>query len=229
MKWNLIYLDEVSSTNDEAALLPQGSCVVAKKQTNGRGKCARKWVSETGNLFFSVVLKNYEYKTPLLSFVVAVSVAESLSEFSVQLKWPNDVLLNYKKIAGILLENRDDKVVVGVGINTLKKPQGLFLYPTDGLNGALHNAEVLKRFLERLESNLCLFENEGYAPIREKWLSFACNKGKIIKVKMPNEEIIGRFLDLTGEGLLKIETDDLSCRYISAGDVFLLNEGIKNE
>ncbi len=229
MKWILKYLDETTSTNDVAETLPVGSCVVAKSQTKGRGKCGRSWVSEEGNLFFSVVLKNFEFKTPLLSFVVALSVAESLKNFGVTLKWPNDVLLNHRKVAGILLENKDEKVIAGIGVNTLKLPRGNFLYKTGCLGGQIHNDVLLEEILSRLDYNLELFETKGFIPVRQKWLSFACGLGEKIKICLPNEEIIGIFLDLTGEGLLKLGMENLPCRYVSAGDVFLLTKGNENE
>ena len=116
MKWNLIFLDKVESTNDVAASLPLKTCVVAKEQTKARGRMGRRWISLEGNLFFSLVLKNYGIQTPLLSFVLSLSVAECLKEFDASIEWPNDVLIKGKKISGILLENLEDKVIEALGL-----------------------------------------------------------------------------------------------------------------
>ena len=229
MKWNLIYLEETTSTNDVATQLPLFSCVVAKKQTKGRGRCSRLWVSEEGNLFFSVVLKNYAEHSYFLSFIASLSVVESLENVSAYLKWPNDVLVDGKKVAGILLENCDDKIVVGVGINTAIKPNGSFLYPVGCLENKIENEDLLKRFLSNLKNNILLFEEKGFLPIREKWLRFAKGIGQSIKVNLPNESVEGVFIELTEGGAIRLKRDDGSCQLIVAGDVFLLDEGKRND
>ena len=225
MKWNLIYLDKVTSTNDVAKNLPCQSVVVARDQTNGRGRCSRVWVSEADNLFCSVVLKSYGIKTPLLSFILGLSVVESLKGIDAKLKWPNDVLIDGKKVAGILLENEDDKIIAGVGINTNSAPKGDFLYPVGCLNGLFSNEVVLNSFLNNLELNLDIFEKEGFCKIRQKWLSYAIGVGQKISVQMPYLKLEGIFEDMTAEGAIQLKLNDMSCKYITAGDVFLLNKG----
>lgn len=229
MKWNLICLDIVESTNDAASLLPVYSCVVAKEQTKARGRCDRSWISLKGNLFFSLVLKNYAEKTPLLSFLISLVVAESLKNFPVMLKWPNDVLIEGKKVAGILLENLGDKVVVGVGINTKFAPEENVLYPTSSLNGLVENEALLREILNKIEIYLDIFENTGFQYIKEKWLSYSKGIGQQILVRLPNKEIKGEFIGLTDEGAVQLQTDDLCHHLIMAGDVFLLNERKKND
>lgn len=224
MKWNLIFFDKVESTNDVAASLPLNTCVVAKEQTKARGRMGRKWISLTGNLFFSLVLKNYGMQTPLLSFVLSLSVAECLNEFDVMLKWPNDVLLEGKKISGILLENLGDKVIAGVGINTKQAPIEEVLYPTTSLFGKIKNDELLQNILNSLDENIRLFETEGFQKIKEKWLAYSKGVGKEIIIRLPNEEIKGEFIGLTDEGAVQIKTKDLHCRFITAGDVFFIDE-----
>ncbi len=227
MKWNLIYLDRTTSTNDVARLLPCLSVVVAKEQTKGRGRYARTWVSEQDNLFFSVVLKDADVKTPLLSFVVAISVAESLALFDAKIKWPNDILINTQKVAGILLERCDDKVIVGVGINTTHMPKGDFLYPVGCLDGMVTNEILLNNILNNLSKNIEIFENMGFEKIKEKWLKFAVGLGEKIVVKLPKDTYEGLFENMTNEGAIQLKLKDLSYKYITVGDVFLLNEGKK--
>lgn len=225
MKWNLIYLDKVTSTNDVAKTLPCQSVIVAREQTKGRGRCSRVWVSEPDNLFFSIVLKNYGMKAPLLSFVLGVSVVESLKGVDAKLKWPNDVLIDGKKVSGILLENEGDKIIAGIGVNTKYIPKGDFLYPVECLNGLFSNELLLNSILNNLEHNLDVFEKEGFESIRQKWLSYAVGIGQYISVKMPIGSVEGIFENMTQEGAIQLKLDNLSCKYITAGDVFLLNEG----
>lgn len=229
MKWNLIYLDRTTSTNDVAKSLPFLSVVVAREQTKGRGRYARNWVSEPDNLFFSVVLKEFGVKTHLLSFVVAISVAESLASLAAKIKWPNDILIHGKKVAGILLELFDDKVIVGIGINTMQMPKGDFVYPVGCLDGAVTNEILLNNILNNLSNNIKIFEENGFEKIREKWLGFALGLGEEIVVKLPKNIYEGIFEDMTNDGAIQLKMKDLSCKYITAGDVFLLNEGKNNE
>lgn len=224
MKWNLIFLETVESTNDAAARLPLYSCVVAKEQTNARGRMGRKWISLKGNLFFSIVLENYGIKTPLLSFVVSLSVAECLQKFQPKIKWPNDVLIQGKKVSGILLENQGDKVIVGVGVNTKQEPKEMVVYPTASLNDEIENEILLQNILNRIETNVKIFEQEGFSKIKEKWLTYSKGLGTEILVRMPKNEIKGEFIGLTDEGAVQIRTKDLYCHTITAGDVFFIDE-----
>ena len=229
MNWKMIYLDEVLSTNDEALKEFYHTCVVAKKQTKGRGRCGRNWVSSDGNLFFSIVLEKPKENVHLLSFVVALSVVESLSSVGAQLKWPNDVLIDGKKVAGILLECHEDKVVAGVGINTVCMPEGDFLYPITSLNGLYKNEDLLHNILRRLDENCLLFKENGFEPIRQKCMKYIMGFSKEIMVRLPMEEVRGVFNNIACDGAMELQLKDSSTRLIRAGDVFLLNEGIKNE
>ena len=229
MNWKMIYLDEVLSTNDEALKEFCHTCVVAKKQTKGRGRCGRDWVSSEGNLFFSVVLERPQENVHLLSFIVALSVVESLSDVNAQLKWPNDVLIDGKKVAGILLECHDDKVIAGVGINTTSVPEGKFLYPITSLNGLYENEKLLQNILKRLDDNCLLFKEGGFEPIRQKCMQYMMGLSKEIMVRLPMEEVRGVFTNIACDGAIELQLKDSSIRLIRAGDVFLLNEGIKNE
>ena len=224
MKWNLIFLDKVESTNDVAASLPRGSCVVAKEQTKARGRMGRKWISLRGNLFFSLVLKSYGAQTPMLSFVLSLSIAEVLKKFDAKIKWPNDVLIDGKKVCGILFENLGETVVAGVGINTQNAPITDVLYPTTSLNGDMENNILLQNILDAFDLNMMLFETEGFQKIKEKWLSYSKGVGKEIVICLPNEKVKGEFVGLTDEGAVQLRTNDLCCRLITAGDVFFLDE-----
>lgn len=118
-----LYAPEVSSTMDvlRGTQLPEGAVAVAEHQTRGRGRSGRSWEDEPGrSLLFSVLLRPGEGTLPQLSLVTALATAEALqaaSGVSASLKWPNDVLLDGRKVAGILLEASEGAVIAGVGVN----------------------------------------------------------------------------------------------------------------
>ena len=222
MNWIKYYLTETDSTNTVAMAYSVGSVVVAERQTNGRGRNGRVWHSLDGNLFLSVVLPMYGYQTPLLSFVAGVSLQEALAEFSVRLKWPNDVLLNGAKVAGILLEVQSDKVIAGFGVNVCQCPTGdELMYPATSLNGRISLTDLTDRLLNALSENLELFETKGFEPIRQKWLKTAVGLQKEITVRLPHKTVFGVFEALTPQGAISLKQSDGTYQTIVAGDIFI--------
>ena len=146
-RYNLIIFDEIDSTNLEARRLIESGInddfvIVASKQSLGKGRVGRKWVSEEGNLYLSVILRPYgkTHTFPQLSFITSLALYDTISTLSrendhrcgsldMKLKWPNDVLVNNHKISGILLEliphNDREYLVIGVGINVNNNPNQL--------------------------------------------------------------------------------------------------------
>lgn len=224
MRWQIHHFDTVVSTNQTAYAFPTDSVVVAKHQSGGRGRYGRVWESPVGNLYLSAVVGDYGAQTPLLAFVVGVAVAEALSDYSVRLKWPNDVLLNGRKIAGILLEKADDcRTIIGIGVNVASCPTEGMLYETACLGEGIFIAEVEKRILKSLHKNLTLFETKGFDDIRKQWLMYAIGLGEYITVRLPDKQISGTFKELSPDGALVLATSDKTC-FITAGDVFF-NKG----
>src|ERR1700727_2136985 len=133
--FNVQHHERLESTNDEARQLaaagaPHGTVVHADEQSAGRGRFGRTWYSPPGNLYLSVLLRldRPPERTPELSFVAAITVADAVDallpkQSRATLKWPNDVLVNDGKIAGILLENADGAQIVGIGLNVLEAPR----------------------------------------------------------------------------------------------------------
>ncbi len=225
MIWKKFTFETVDSTNKVAADYPIGSVIVANSQTRGHGRYGHTWVSETGNLYLSAVLKTYGEKTPLMAFVVAVCVAEALAQTGivVQLKWPNDVLLNGAKLAGILLEQAEDKLIVGIGVNCQSCPDNL-PYPATHLNGQIKADDLQNILLDKLTYWMDLFETEGFMPIYHKWKSYAMGIGEKISVRLPNETITGIFKDLSVSGALILTLPDKTEKQVTAGVVFFENE-----
>ena len=222
MKWFINKFDQVVSTNEIAKSFPVNSVIIASCQSGGKGRMGRCWMSPKGNLYLSAVVKEYDARTPLLAFVVAVSVADALKDFNVRLKWPNDVLLTGGKVAGILLERTENKIIVGIGVNIVSSPTENMLYKTAHLNGRITVEQAMDKILTALSENIAIFEDSGFERIRQKWLQVAKGLGQTIKVQQPNQTMIGVFKDLSPQGELVLELPDKTVQKITAGDVFLI-------
>lgn len=235
----------VGSSNDVAmAHLQAGGAaphfVVALSQNGGRGRLGRSWVSRRGNLFASLALIDPAPRALVyqLSFVAAVAVLEALvasglSRQRVSLKWPNDVLVDGKKISGILVEgtvlpSRQMGVVIGCGINIVDHPADA-LYPVTDLHasGISQSLEsVFGFFADACATMLRLYAaGSGFPSIRSKWMAAAHGIGAPIIIREPMRERAGQFfgLDETGRLLLD-EAGQISS--IVVGDVFYQREGI---
>lgn len=219
----------VGSTNDEAkALLKQGAregtVVKALRQTAGRGRRGRPWVSEPGNLYFSFILEPDcpLMQTSQLSFVMAVAVGEAILPYLnaseiLSYKWPNDLLINKEKVAGILIETESDgkqlaqACVVGIGVNLNALPNHP-AYPVTTLNRhTTTNLSLDMLFLEILEQIKLYYQRwkqEGFGSIREKWLEHAHSLGENLSVTIGEAKICGKFMGLNPDGALLLERED---------------------
>ena len=237
--FTLVAHDTVGSTSDEAKTLaaagaPTGTVVWALEQTGGRGRLDRSWSSPRGNLFSSFVLRPEAppAEAAELGFVAALAVAEAVSRFvsqpdHVRLKWPNDVLVDGAKIAGILLEARSassglvDWVVLGIGINIAAAPEGT-PYPATCIAHLAETPPPVGAVLEALASSLAswldIWDRRGFPPIREAWLDRARGLGEALQIRQGEATLSGRFLDLDLDGALVLETET-GVRRITAGDV----------
>lgn len=178
--------------------------VVAKTQTNGRGRRGRKWISKSGNLFATFVIEIEKKYLSFLPFSVSLSVYNALRKFSVfssqlSLKWPNDVLLNSQKIGGILLEIIDTRydnneqenavIAVGIGLNTHTAPTNT-PYPTTSLqenNIEIAHSNFLTTFEVEFLTHIKRLQNNEWVFIRKEWLSKCGHKNKIIHIKQHSE------------------------------------------
>lgn len=238
--FRLIAHETIGSTNDEAKRLARGGAaeglvVWALRQESGRGRRGRVWVSPPGNLYVSLLLRP-DCRAPVaaqLGFVAVLGLGEALAKLippSVDLryKWPNDLLANGKKIAGILLEtemvagDRPEFVVIGVGVNLVSSPRDV-AYPATSLaeEGVEDIAPeiVLVGFLKHIADWLAAWREGGFAPIRDAWLSRAKGLGEAIQVRRERGTLDGRFLDLDHDGALCLETPG-GTRRIAAGEIF---------
>ncbi|HXP95786.1 MAG TPA: biotin--[acetyl-CoA-carboxylase] ligase [Telmatospirillum sp.] len=232
--FRLIALEQVDSTNDEAkrAALEgarHGTVVWAKTQTAGRGRRGREWVSPEGNLHFSVLLDSGEdiAKTPQLAFVAAISVRDALAALVpaavFQVKWPNDILCQGRKIVGMLLEQAPPWIVLGIGVDIAHAPDPS-LYPTICLRQIGSGAEpfdVLAGICDHLAIWYAKWRQDGFAPVRQAWLADAAGLNGPMTARLADGTTLeGRFAGLDAEGALLLDKSDGERRRILAGDIF---------
>ena len=232
------------STNVEALALAQKGergplWVTAQRQTGGRGRRGRTWVSEPGNLHASLLLTDPApaEQWPELAFVAALAIHDAVAELAPALrpklgiKWPNDLLHDGKKFAGILIEGEGSEedggaVAVGIGINCVNHPAATDYPATDlAAAGAQIKAEALFATLSaKMLGRLAQWNRgEHFATIRADWLARAAGVGGQICVRLANEEeLSGRFEALDEGGRLVLGLADGGRRTIAAGDMIEL-------
>lgn len=229
--WTLVALESVGSTNDEAMHLaeagaPEGTVVWSREQTGGRGRRGRHWASPIGNLYTSTILRPAcsAPRAAELGFAAALAVADIVPVGrEVRLKWPNDVLVDGGKVAGILPESaigqraEVERVVMGIGINVGFAPQLADMrYPGAALGGSVE--EALEKLTASLARRLAQWRQEGFATIRAAWLAKAGPLGLEVDVKLGEELVRGRFAGMDREGALLLDTP-AGPRKIVAGEL----------
>ena len=203
----------------------EGTWLRAERQTGGRGRMGRRWDSPAGNLYASTIvrLKRSDPPAATLALVAAVALHDAIGP-QATIKWPNDLLIDGAKCAGILLERGDDAVVIGFGVNVAACPDDLDRAVTclaqHGMSG---DAQFLfDRLIEGFARQLARWR-ESMALIVEHWLAAAHPPGTALRVNLGDGTIIaGNFAGLDPDGALRLRLADGSIRAIHAGDVFLL-------
>src|ERR1700722_4609891 len=228
--FNIQHHERIGSTNDEARRLaasgaPHGTVVHADEQAAGRGRFGRTWFSPPGNLYLSVLLR-FDLppeRGPELSFVTAITVADAIDALlpktnKATLKWPNDVLVNDGKIAGILVESIDDAQIIGIGVNVLEAPRNA-PYKTATLVGAGGIATVdgaRDILLDSLAEHLKAWLEHGFAPIRAAWLARAHPIGTSLRASIGGRTEEGLFAGLDEDGAMLLDTPDGRKRIVAA-------------
>lgn len=237
----IIHFESLPSTNIEAALraaagAAEGLCVVAGEQTAGRGRLQRQWISPRGaGLYFSIILRPEFEQTswPLLTLMAAVAVHDALLEacaLQTDIKWPNDILFDEKKLCGILAETVETPsgraVIVGIGINLTNNAFPVELDGTaTSLEASVGQAPDLEVVLDALVKAIAkryetLQQSNGPDVIGREWTarsSYA--QGRRVRVSDANASFVGTTRGLESDGALRIETDDDEIRIVRAGDV----------
>jgi len=240
MKFTILRFDTIESTNTEALNqakkgATEGLCIVADRQTSGRGRHGRVWVSEkNAGLYFSLVLRPLiEMRfLPLITLMSAVAVFETLKDFGLDpdIKWVNDIHIDGRKICGILAETTESAkglaVVVGIGINLKSSnfPPEISEIATS-IEAELGKICDMEKILEKLTHFLqiyyeVLLSENGAEKIRSEWIARSSYAfGKSVKVSLENETIFGTTRGIEENGALRVETETGEIRIINAGDV----------
>lgn len=245
------YLADVGSTNTYARQLAEvgareGEVVIAETQTQGRGRLGRHWHSPPfANLYLSVILRPNlsPAHSPQITLMAAVAVAETVSAFvpsGPAIKWPNDILLDGKKLAGILAEaacgaDRVEHVILGIGVN-LNGPVNSMPEEIRGRATAL--AEVTgktveregfcRRLIQTLDRCYGELEQSGFEALASRWSSYFALRDQPVRVESLDHILYGRARGIDREGALLVEDDSGVLHRVIAGDVIPLKPDITN-
>lgn len=232
--------NEVNSTNDIAYKLgeagfEEGAAVFSEGQTQGRGRLSRKWISPYGSgIYMSVLLRPniVPNEAPKITTLAAVSVANAirkLTNLDAMIKWPNDILVNNKKVAGLLTEMSAELdltkfIVLGIGINVNTAPSLLPATATSlkkELKNNVSRIELARRILKELESNYILFKENKFNKILSIYKSLSMLLLKRVRILCHNRKIEGQALDIDSTGALVIRLDNGFVQNITTGDVIM--------
>lgn len=236
---NIYYFDVTDSTNTQAKALKggqHGSLVVADRQTSGRGRLGRTWESSSNdNIYMTLRLKPDipVDKAPMLTLVMALSVVravEDITGIKGNIKWPNDIVVNKKKICGILTEMSVDMtgieyVVIGVGVNVNTKhfPEEIKETATSlSAEGGqdFERADIIAKILERFEEYYETFaRGNNLADLMDAYNAHLINRNKEVRVLEPGQEYSGYALGIDELGQLLVRREDGSVEKIFAGEV----------
>lgn len=236
------FFDETGSTNVKAFELaragaPEGTVVIAESQTGGKGRIGRRWESPAGvNIYLSVILRPpvAPQNAQGLTFLAAVATAEAIAAFSPVrpvVKWPNDVLIDGRKAAGILLEmdsepDRVHFVIAGIGINVNATTE---MFPEYIRNTAtsirekagaeIDRTALCKRLLTGMEAWYKVYLSRGFSPVLDEWKGYFGFKGSVVKVTSFDNMITGRCMGVDETGALMLEKDSGEVVKVLSGDV----------
>jgi BirA family transcriptional regulator, biotin operon repressor / biotin---[acetyl-CoA-carboxylase] ligase len=232
------YFDCLASTMDLAMQLgmqsaPNGTLVLAESQTRGHGRLGRSWFSpKYKGIYLSLILRPQisPAAAPILTLMSAVSICEAVNAvvgLDVQIKWPNDILIHNKKLAGILTEmnaetDKVNFVVIGIGLNVNNDKKSLIAQATslkEQLGQGISRVTLLQELLRRIESNYLLLKDKGSQTIIDKWRYFSLTLGRRIKVYYQHKHIEGLAVDIDQDGGLLIRRDSGVISKVTCGDV----------
>lgn len=237
--YRLVTYDVVSSTMDEAKALAvagaqEGTLIWAKAQSAGRGRQGRVWQSEPGNLYLSLILRPYcpLNKAPEIGFVASLALYDAIKEFlpesSLILKWPNDLLVKNRKMAGIILEampsvsGQVDSLILGIGVNiSHHPPDDQVRLPATCLareqSKSTDTLLIMERLIQAFHKYLQVWRSAGFASILQAWQKRTYPYGTKVSVGRSSE---GKFVGLSETGELLLELEDGKRQSLTAGDAY---------
>ena len=254
-KWmgkTIHYFRSIDSTNSKAYQLAlegaeEGEVVIAESQVKGRGRLGRHWFSPSFlNLYLSVILRPQipPHQASLITLMAAVATANAIEKYSGLLpliKWPNDILIRDRKVAGLLNEihsemDRIHFVILGIGVNLnmdgkmfSKEIRGVATSLKREMGQTISRKAFLQSLLEELESWYEIFLKEGGAPVLKAWRDRAKIEGKRVRVTSFGETLSGVAVDIDSDGAMILETKDGKRKRIVAGDVEYRSSKVKGQ
>lgn len=219
-------MDEAKKILDLGAALHSEFLVMAASQTGGRGRHGRVWHSPIGNLYVSFVVRgilpSLLSQFALLWGVILQNCIAGFTDRLVQCKWPNDILIEGKKVSGILIERYKNVLVVGVGINVAHVPEPV-QFPATCLNDHVSSPIDLSVLLERIcqdyEINRKKWEEAGFEMVRQTWLNAAWRLGDEIIIRQEDRDVVGVFETIDNAGALCIKNASGLTEKLYVGDL----------
>lgn len=241
-KKGIEYFKEIDSTNIKAKDLaeggaPEGTVIIAEKQVMGRGRKGRTWLSPEGDgIYASLILRPAMAPSgaPKITLMTAVAVAEallSLVQIKITIKWPNDIMVRGKKLAGILTEIATDMdavnyIIVGLGLNVNTPLQNLSEELKDRATSIyietgepLSRTRLVRAYLEYFEKYYEMFKANNFTPIMNRWKQLSNIIGQKITVDVIGRKHVGEVTDIDDEGVLILKDDEGGYQRIFSGDI----------
>ena len=242
----IISYKKVDSTNIVAYELAEksmreGTVILADEQVKGKGRHGRHWSSPSkGGIYMSCILRPSIAPNEIsrITLLAAIAVAQAIRDFSsleVTIKWPNDIMIDHKKLCGILTEMKAEQdsvdfVVLGIGINVnvpkAELPKGATSIreelTSSGGKINLSRVELTKKVLERLEEYYNLMKSEGFGPIIDIWKDLSVMIGSRVKVTLAGKTFEALAHDIDPDGALVVRTESGVLEKISSGDVIMV-------
>lgn len=212
--WRLRCFETVESTSDLCVTLaqagePAGLAVLAARQTHGRGSRGRDWQTLPGNLALSVLLRPSHAEVGHWALLAAVALADVLAPVPIRLKWPNDVMLNGRKLGGVLVDAAWTPggglawLVIGFGANLQAAPD---LPDVAVVPGAFDARTVAHQVLARLDYWIASLAQDGSGPVRQAWLNHGPALGDLLRLTLGRDQIAGTFAGLADNGALLLQS-----------------------
>lgn len=255
IKWKLktrtlgrevISYKKVDSTNDIAYALAEkglkeGAVILSEEQEKGKGRHGRNWISPSkSGIYLSVILRpqitpNEISKITLLAAVATAKAVREITGLQAMIKWPNDILVNHRKVCGILTEMKAEQdgvdfIVIGIGINVntpIKQlPKGASSLKEElsrhSADDPVSRIDLTKRLIERLDADYFLLKKDGFRPIMDEWKHLTDMLGSRVKVVLQNRTFEGLAHDIDPDGALVVRKDAGTLEKISSGDIMMI-------
>ena len=255
IKWKLkaglfgkevISYKKVDSTNDIAYHLAEkgvkeGTVILAEEQSKGKGRQGRSWASPSkGGIYMSCILRpkiapNELPRVTLLAAVATARAIRAVTSLDVSIKWPNDIMLDGKKVCGILTEMKAEQdraafIILGIGVNVntpvKQLPKGSTSLKDElarrGVKGSISRVELTKNILEKLDELYSLSERKGFSSVIEAWKGLSAMIGSRVKVTLSNRTFEGLAHDIDPDGSLIVRQDSGVLEKLSSGDIMMV-------